>query len=259
MAIGLVIPIDNYFNIFTPSVHHYIDLTDPNIARSQIDLSLYVEPYGNSKPDVTTTFSRTRCDLYEIASGSDDRIGVLTIPFDSVYLNKSIVIGTYFEPSNINLNGMIICVPYQLQQTLNVTLVPSNTNPLGMRIDYTQMEGKSFNVTMNSWEKTSINDVSVLASVPERTSYNATYMKWTQSFRIINNDNQSICLRDFEYFGLLYEGIDKSSVKVYFNGQPFDGVNQVYDTLNLFSIPTIRSNSIATFDIQFIATNSYMQ
>lgn len=96
--VAVVIPIDSYFNIFTPKVTHYSDIAIPDLSR--VDLSLEILPRSYGAPSVIPILSRTRCDMYEIHPGRFDRLGVLDIPFDSTYLNDSIHIWYSFDVIN---------------------------------------------------------------------------------------------------------------------------------------------------------------
>ena len=213
---AVVIPIDSYFNIFTPKVVHYSDIAIPDLSRA--DLSLEILPHSYGTPSVTPILSRTRCDMYEIYPGRFDRLGVLDIPFDSTYLNDSIHIWYSFDVINSQPNEMIVAIPYDLQKVLNTTMYPSTTSPTGIQVDYTRTKGQPFNITFGSWMNANTSSITVLASTPQRTKFNDTYFSWNQTFQITNSYNQSVFPNQFEYLGLDSVEVDHNSIAVYYNG-----------------------------------------
>jgi hypothetical protein len=260
LAIGMltiivaVIPIDGYFNVFTPKVAHYSDTTIPDLSR--IDLSWNILPHNYGAPSVVPILSRTRCDVYEICSGRFDRLGVLDIPFESTYLNDSIHIWYSFDVLNSQPGEMIVAIPYDLQQVLNATLIPSTTNPKSLQIDYSRTNRQPFNITFGSWMDANISSVSILASSPQITTFNDTCVNWTQSFRITNNYTQSIYPKQFTYYGLNTPEVDHNSIALYYNGNNILSAANG-DTASVFAGLEIKSNSTVTFEMQFVASKYF--
>ena len=180
----------------------------------------------------------------------------MDIPFDSAYLNDSIHIWYSFDVVNAQPNEMQIAIPNDLQKVLNATLIPSTTNPTGIRIDYTRTKGEPFNITFGSWMNANISSVSIVPSTPQRTKLNDTFVTWTQNFQITNSYTQSVYPKQFEYHGLDSPEVDHNSIAVYCNGNNVLSTGSG-DTLSLSPWLEIKSNATVTIEMQFVASNFF--
>ncbi len=252
---GLIIPIDNTLNIWTPSVKYETDIHDQNIG-NYIDCSLVLIP-TRSLPSITTSLARIKCDLYTINPGIYDQMNELTIPLDTQYQNKTIKMWSSFEPSNNELNNLVVTIPYKQMNILNPKLVPEK-NPVAIHLNYGELKEESFNITMFSWEKVDDDaSISISNAGTIKTAYNSTHNKWTQTFTLNNNYDDVIHLKTLQYILLEGPDIDRDSIKVTFNGitLPWVGIN--FNEINFFSNIKVDKSSSATLTIECITNKDF--
>jgi hypothetical protein len=259
IMIGSIIPLDNEFSFFTPKIKSYLHAILPyNVSDgSRVQFSWVVSTLGFAPPSVTSVFWQTRCDTYQFTSGVFDMMGVVTMPFDSDYLGKSIRTTNYFSPANLPIDGIDLIVPYNLENRVNVTLVPNATNPSGFQVNYAKIGKQPFNLTLGRWENVNISSVSNVPLAPQRTRFNDTCVTWKQTFVITNGYSQNIYVSNIQYdSGLNYVDIDQQSFVIYYNGAKLESA-KVFGSLIMIYGLAIPSHTSATIELQFVATNNF--
>jgi hypothetical protein len=253
MIIATIIPLDSYFNVFIPRVNYFVNVNDPE---GLVYVSLGAEFLGyNEKPTVYANFSRTTCDIYAVTSHSYDRFGVLVIPLPSQYLGQEVKTG-YFRQSYSQPQDLWAISDYSLKDNLSLTAVPSASDARGLQINYEKMKGQSFNVTLIYWQNMINDSMIILPSESKGVPFNETCDRWIQKFQIVNNSNESVYLYEVQYDRLNFEGTDKDSVEVVWNGTKMEPINVIQNIVK-FSPLEIKQQANGTLLIDFLSTNKF--
>jgi hypothetical protein len=253
IIIAAIIPLDSYFNVFTPRVNYLANVNDPE-KLVYVSLGAIFLEY-NEKPTVYANFSKTTCDIYAVTSPNYDRLGVLVIPLPSQCLGQEVKTG-YFRQSYNQPQDLWATTDYSLKDNLSLTAVPSASNAADLQINYEKMKGQSFNVTLIYWQNMINDSMIILPSESKGVPFNETYDRWIQEFQIVNNSNESIYLYELQYDRLNFEATDKDTVEVIWNGTKMEPIIVIQDLVK-FSPLEIKQHTNGTLQIDFLSTNKF--
>ncbi|WGM89562.1 MAG: hypothetical protein NUK63_00090 [Candidatus Bathyarchaeum tardum] len=252
--VGLIIPLDAQYKLFTPNVEFSTDLDNFGEQRYFMTLELSGRGY-NLEPKVEVNFEKIACDSVQINRGIFDQLDVFSIPIPTHCLRNDVVI-RHYESIDYRPDVLRIVYPESLAKNISITPVPIDSDPKKLQIQFNTENEKSFNFTMRYLASTDVDNVNIKAENVRGEVYNSTHDRWIQDFQISNLNNFDISLEKLSYDQLIYADVDRESITLEYNGNVIDYVNpinEVYNNLHLY----VGKEKTFTFRISFLSTNKF--
>lgn len=250
----LIIPLDSSLGIFTPKVNYL-----SNFGTSKPEYHLFVNLIDNGygrTPTVEINCSNTLTDVILITPQRYSSLDSLNYGLPA-YLQGRHANILYSEGGLFDWATFEAITPFSMKDDLKVASFPTDSDLKGLQVNYSNVQWKSFNITLIYWNQTTINGLFVNAEKPTAIVFNETYNKWTYSFQVVNNNPNYVHLQEVSCTQLFSDGTNMSTIELICNGKAVDPIDTFGDTIRApFSI-WIAGNSAASIQLSFLSKDKF--